>query len=121
MNPTSQHHESKPPLKRDQRRQFQSKGADSTAKPDSSASARKSSEWSLSQYTIDTIITGALKAKFVADSHLPFNAISVETNDGLVKLTGHLENQQQIALAEKIAKAVKGVQAVKNQLHLKSE
>lgn len=120
MNPTNQHHESKPPLKRDQRGQFQSKGEGSIAKPETSASARKSSEWSLSQYTADTMITGALKAKFVADSHLPFNAISVETNDGIVKLTGHVENQQQMSQAEKIAKAVKGVKMVKNQLHLKN-
>lgn len=121
MNPTSQHHESKPPLKRDQRRQVQSKEASSSAALETRPNARKSSEQSLSEYTTDTMITGVLKAKFMADSHIPFNAISVETNHGIVKLTGHIENQQQMAQAEKIAKAVKGVKGIKNQLYLKNQ
>jgi hyperosmotically inducible protein len=120
MNPTSQHHEGKPPLKRDQRHQVQSKETEGSAKSETNANARKSSEQSLSQYTTDTMITGLLKAKLMADSMIPFNAISVETNDGIVKLTGYLESQQQMAQAEKIARAIKGVKVVENQLHLKS-
>lgn len=42
--------------------------------------------------------------------------IKVETTDGIVQLSGKVENAAQITRAEIVAKAVDGVKSVKNDL-----
>lgn len=74
----------------------------------------------LSSYSSDSVITGKIKAKLVADDQLSARDITVETTQGLVTLTGVVDNQQQIARAEKIVRSVTEVKKVKNQLRLKN-
>lgn len=80
----------------------------------------KEERQTLSEYSADAAITAKVKAKLIADKQLSASDIRVETTQGLVTLTGVLDNRQQIAIAEKIARSVKEVKGVKNQLQLKN-
>jgi hyperosmotically inducible protein len=75
----------------------------------------------LSEYSSDAVITTKVKAQLIADKRLSVQDITVETTQGFVTLTGVMENQQQIAIAEKCARSVKEVKGVKNQLRLKKQ
>lgn len=91
-----------------------------TVKSSQSGSKTKEQHQTLSEYSADAAITAKVKAKLIADKQLSASDIRVETTQGLVTLTGVLDNQQQIAVAEKIARSVKEVKGVKKQLQLKN-
>lgn len=67
----------------------------------------------------DTAITAEVKAKLLGADDVPSMSISVETNDGIVRLTGDVETQVQLANAERVARQVKGVKSVQNDLMVK--
>ena len=67
-------------------------------------------------YIDDTAITTAVKARFVDSTQVDAAAISVETLEGTVMLSGFAKSQAEKEAAENIARATKGVKAVKNQL-----
>ena len=68
------------------------------------------------EYIDDTAITTAVKAKFVENTQVDAAAISVETLEGTVMLSGFAKTLSEKSLAESIARSTKGVKAVKNQL-----
>ncbi len=68
------------------------------------------------EYIDDTAITTAVKAKFVESKQVDAAAISVETLDGTVMLSGFAKSGDEKAMAESIARNIKGVKSVKNQL-----
>lgn len=62
----------------------------------------------------DNVITGKVKAKLAADPQVnPFN-ISVDTDEGIVTLTGRVKEANQRAEAEKLARDTEGVKGVNN-------
>ncbi|MGS6325771.1 BON domain-containing protein, partial [Enterobacter hormaechei] len=63
--------------------------------------------------------TSEIKAKLLADDIVPSRMVKVETTDGVVQLSGTVENQAQSDRAESIAKAIDGVKSVKNDLKTK--
>ena len=66
--------------------------------------------------TSDTWITTKVKADLVTEKGIPGTDIKVETDsDGMVQLSG-TATKAEAAKAEKIAKSVKGVTAVKNDI-----
>lgn len=67
----------------------------------------------------DTSITTKVKSELLITKGIPSTAISVETYEGKVQLSGFVDNKQQIAAAGKIAAGVVGVKAVKNNLTVK--
>jgi hyperosmotically inducible periplasmic protein len=67
----------------------------------------------------DAAITTSVKAKMAADPTVPMTKISVDTKDGVVTLTGEVDNDAAKQKAESIAKGVEGVKSVKNQLTVK--
>ncbi len=69
----------------------------------------------------DGTITTEVKSKLLADSFLKGLAISVETFQGQVTLTGAVDTDEQKSKAEKVAKEVKGVKKVNNLLGLKKK
>jgi hyperosmotically inducible protein len=71
---------------------------------------------SAGQYVDDATITGKVKAALVADKKVPATAISVDTNQGVVKLTGNVSNDDTANAAQQDARAVTGVKAVANML-----
>jgi hyperosmotically inducible periplasmic protein len=67
-------------------------------------------------YIDDTAITTAVKAKFAEAKTVDATAISVETLNGTVLLSGFAKNATEKSDAESIAKGVKGVQKVENRI-----
>ncbi len=64
----------------------------------------------------DTAITTAIKGKYLADDTLKGLDISVKTEQGVVMLTGSVQNDAAKELATTIAQGVDGVTSVNNQL-----
>ena len=71
-------------------------------------------------YIDDTAITTSVKARFVDNKDVDASAISVETLNGTVLLSGFAKNNTEKSRAEEIARAVKGVKSVKNEIALRS-
>jgi osmotically-inducible protein OsmY len=65
-------------------------------------------------YVDDSAITTAVKAKFVANKTVDASAISVETLNGTVMLSGFAKNDMEKSTAESLTRDVKGVKVVKN-------
>ncbi|WP_084197606.1 BON domain-containing protein [Solimonas soli] len=73
-----------------------------------------------SQYVSDSAITAKVKSALLAEKGLKSTDISVETQNGVVQLSGFVVSSAQIDQAVDVAKHVKGVKDVKNDLRLKS-
>ncbi len=71
---------------------------------------------SVGAYIDDTAITTAVKARYIDNSQVDANAISVETLNGTVLLSGFAKNNAERAAAETLAWKVKGVKKVKNEV-----
>jgi hyperosmotically inducible periplasmic protein len=67
----------------------------------------------------DAAITGEVKSKLIAAPGISSGQINVDTYEGVVTLRGEVGNESQGATAEKIARGVSGVKAVKTELKLK--
>lgn len=71
---------------------------------------------SVGAYVDDSGITTLVKARFVENKQVDAGAISVETMKGTVMLSGFAKNATERSTAESIARGVKGVVAVKNEI-----
>jgi len=67
-------------------------------------------------YVDDIAITSSVKARFFEDKDVAGSSISVETLNGVVQLSGFAKNGLEKNRAENIARNVKGVTAVKNEI-----
>ena len=67
-------------------------------------------------YIDDAAITTGVKARFFEDKDVAGSSISVETLNGTVMLSGFAKSASERESAERIARAVKGVKAVKNEI-----
>jgi len=67
-------------------------------------------------YIDDSAITTAVKSHFFDNRFVDGTAISVETLNGTVMLSGFAKNSNEKATAEKLTWTVKGVKAVKNEI-----
>lgn len=70
-------------------------------------------------YVDDTTITTRVKARFIENKDVDASAISVETLNGTVMLSGFAKNTMEKTSAEKIAREVNGVMAVKNEIAIR--
>ncbi len=68
------------------------------------------------EYVDDTAITTSVKARFVDNKNVDASSISVETLNGTVMLSGFAKSQTEKTTAETIARNVKGVKSVKNEI-----
>ena len=75
---------------------------------------------SVGAYVDDSAITTAVKARFVEAKNVDASAISVETLNGTVMLSGFAKNSTEKASAETLTWKVNGVKAVKNQITVRS-
>jgi hyperosmotically inducible protein len=66
----------------------------------------------------DAGLTARVKAKLIATKDVPAANINVNTYRGEVLLSGYVNNEPQIVLAEQAARSVPGVTAVRNDLHV---
>ncbi len=72
-------------------------------------------------YVDDSAITAKVKADLVRDPVTKAREISVETFKGVVQLSGFVSTDKEKDRAEEIARSVKGVVDVKNNLILKKD
>jgi hypothetical protein len=66
----------------------------------------------------DDFLVDTIRQKLAADQVVKGGAIDVEVKDGVVTLKGKVEEEKQKSRAEKIAKGVKGVKSVANQIQI---
>ena len=67
-------------------------------------------------YVDDTVITTAVKARLLENKDVAGTSISVETLNGTVMLSGFAKNATEKSTAERLAREVKGVKSVKNEI-----
>jgi osmotically-inducible protein OsmY len=83
------------------------------------ACASTSKHESTGQYIDDSVITTKVKSVLAADDFLKSFQISVETYKGVVQMSGFVDSQKAVDTAGQIARSVKGVISVKNDLIVK--
>jgi osmotically-inducible protein OsmY len=74
---------------------------------------------STGEYIDDSVITTKVKAALVEDPMTKAYQINVETFKGEVQLSGFVDSAQAVAKAGEVARGVKGVKSVKNNLIVK--
>ncbi len=74
---------------------------------------------SVGAYVDDATITTRVKSRFVENTDVDASAISVETLQGTVMLSGFAKSMREKTTAEEIARMVNGVKAVKNEIALR--
>ena len=83
------------------------------------ACASTPTQESTGEYVDDSVITTKVKSLLAADDFLKSFQISVETFKGTVQLSGFVASQKAVDKAIEIARSVKGVTSVKNDLVVK--
>ncbi|RZJ83872.1 MAG: BON domain-containing protein [Massilia sp.] len=73
----------------------------------------------VAQYVDDATITAGVKAAIVREPTLKVFEIDVETEQGVVRLSGFVSSADSVAAAASVARTVKGVKSVRNDLRLK--
>jgi c(7)-type cytochrome triheme protein len=74
---------------------------------------------SAGEYIDDSVITAKVKAAVLEEPSLKSAEINVETARGVVQLSGFVRSRADIAKAVEVAKRIKGVTSVKNDMVLK--
>lgn len=75
---------------------------------------------SVGEYIDDATITTKVKAKLVESKAVDAAVIKVDTLNGEVLLSGFAKSSEERTTAEALARDVKGVKAVKNQIVVRS-
>ena len=81
--------------------------------------AGTSTQESTGEYMGDTWITSKVKAAILNEPSLKSAEINVETFKGTVQLTGFVSSRANIDTAVSIARGIKGVTSVRNDMRLK--
>jgi hyperosmotically inducible periplasmic protein len=68
----------------------------------------------------DALLTTKVKAALVESPDTKANQINVETNNGVVQLSGFVNNEKARSAATTVAMSVKGVKNVENKISIKS-
>ena len=71
------------------------------------------------EYVDDTVITTKVKTAIFNEPTLKSAEINVETFKGVVQLSGFVNSSADIDKAVEVARSVKGVESVKNDMRLK--
>jgi len=74
---------------------------------------------STGEYVDDSYITTKVKTAILNEPGLKSSEINVETFKGEVQLSGFVNSQSDISRAIEVARSVKGVKSVKNDMRLK--
>jgi osmotically-inducible protein OsmY len=83
------------------------------------ACASTSKQEGTGEYVDDSVITTKVKSQLAVDDFLKSFEISVETYKGTVQLSGFVGSQEAVDKAGEIARSVKGVRSVRNDLIVK--
>ena len=80
---------------------------------------RHADRQSAGEYVDDAWITSKVKAAFVKDKALKAHEINVETYQGKVQLSGFVSDPGDVGHASDVARDIKGVTSVENNLQVK--
>ena len=80
------------------------------------AASNTDQKQSVGEYASDAVITTKVKAAIVAEKNLSALDIAVETNDGVVTLTGTVATDAQADNAARVTRDVEGVKQVENKV-----
>ena len=105
--------------KTDARAQMKTSDASKPAKAKSTAATSK--QEGAGAYIDDSVITTKVKAAVLQEPSLKSAEINVETYKGVVQLTGFVSSRASIDKAVEIARSVKGVTSVKNDMIVKGQ
>ncbi|MGB5984090.1 MAG: BON domain-containing protein [Desulfobacterales bacterium] len=83
------------------------------------ACASTAKQSSTGEYVDDSVITTKVKTMLAADDFLKSFQIGVETYKGVVQLSGFVNSRAAVDKAVEIARTIKGVASVKNDLIVK--
>ena len=83
------------------------------------ACASTSKQSGTGEYVDDSVITTKVKTQLAEDDFLKSFEITVETYKGVGQLSGFVDSQKAVDKAGQIARNVKGVQSIKNNLNVK--
>jgi osmotically-inducible protein OsmY len=72
------------------------------------------------EYLDDSVITTKVKAAFAEDPTVKATEVKVETFKGTVQLSGFVDSREAEKRAVELARQVKGVQSVKNDMVLRA-
>jgi len=75
---------------------------------------------STGEYIDDSVLTAKVKAEIFNDPDLKVLQINVETFKGVVQLSGFVNSSKTAFRAVEVARSVKGVQSVKNDIVVKN-
>lgn len=78
-----------------------------------------SKQESTGEYVDDSVITSKVKSAILGDPATKVAEISVETYKGVVQLSGFVSSQAAANRAVELARGVKGVVSVKNDMRIK--
>jgi osmotically-inducible protein OsmY len=81
--------------------------------------ASTSTTQSTGEYVDDTVITTRVKTAILNEPSLKVSQINVETYKSVVQLSGFVDNGASMTKAVEVARAVKGVSSVKNDMRLR--
>ena len=84
-----------------------------------SACGSTSKQTSPGEYVDDSVITTKVKTLLAEDDFLKSFQIGVETRKGIVQLSGFVNSRAAVDKAVEIARTIKGVASVKNDLIVK--
>ena len=79
------------------------------------ASACRSTQ-SVGRQVDDSVITTKINAKLAADEDVRMRDVAVQTEEGVVTLTGRVEDRAEQQAAERVARDTEGVRSVRNLL-----
>ena len=71
------------------------------------------------EYIDDSVITTKVKAAVLNEPSLKTTEVNVETYKGIVQLSGFVTSEADISKAAELARSIKGVASVKNDMRLK--
>lgn len=74
---------------------------------------------STGEYIDSAAITAKVKSELIQNKEVSALDVSVETYKGVVLLSGFVKSEKERELAEKLARRIKGVKKVKNELNLR--
>lgn len=81
--------------------------------------ASTSTQEGTGEYIDDSVITTKVKAAILNEPTLKVAEINVETFKGVVQLSGFVSSAAAISKATEVARGVRGVKSVKNDMRLK--
>jgi len=67
----------------------------------------------------DTVITTNVKAKLAAEKGATLTRVDVDTNRGVVQLSGTVSSASDRTMADNVARGVSGVKSVRNNLQVR--